>query len=281
MGVAYRSFFYGRGSDNFEKCFCIVILLIMSLQTGNAQIVWSGLKVGAQLGTVKIDAPHFQDTVKVGSPQIGYSVGAVIGFKVKDRYFLHTEYLYSVKSKSYTGKLDPDLKEHTTYRYLEIPILFTMQFKGQFGKGREFKWFMGAGPNLAYLLGGKGEVNSGGIIENNLPPLKYKIKFGNRPDFGHPKEVYYKDANRVQFGINLGAGLIIEPVRHHKAILDLRYTVDQTFFGKSNADYLLPPDYRDNLRFRNRGIKLSVMYLIESNLNKKSRNKGKSTLKRH
>lgn len=279
MGFALKSFFNSRGRDNFEKYFCFLILLSISF-TSSAQIIWTGLKVGAQLGNVKVDDPHFPDTVKIGSTSVGYSAGAVIAFKVKNRYFLHTEYLYSVKSKSLTGKIDPDLKDKTTYHYIEVPILFTMQFKSQLGKGREFKWFMGAGPNLAYLLGGKGVLTSGALIENNISELRYKIKFGSRPDRNHPEHIYYTNANRFQFGINLGAGLLIEPVRRHKAIIDVRYTFDQTLFGKVHADYLIPNDYHDNLRFRNRALKVSLMYLIESNLNKKSRNKGKSTIRR-
>jgi len=210
---------------------------------------------------------------------LGYSAGAVLSFKVKNRYFLHTEYLYTLRSKSLKGKLDPYLKDKTTYHYFEVPIMFTMQFKGKLGKSREFKWFMGVGPNISYLIGGKGRLQSGVLIESNLPEINYKIKYGTRAERDRPQDIYYTNGNRVQFGINLGTGMIIEPARNHRAIIDVRYTFDQTMVGKAHADYLLPPDYRDNLRFRNRGLKVSVMYLLEYNISKKSRHKGKSTIK--
>jgi hypothetical protein len=47
----------------------------------------------------------------------------------------------------------------------------------------------------------------------------------------------------------------------------------------SSADYVIPVTYDDNLQARNLGFRFSVMYLYESNLNKKVRNKGKSNLK--
>jgi hypothetical protein len=63
-------------------------------------------------------------------------------------------------------------------------------------------------------------------------------------------------------------------------MVDVRYTFDQTLFGKQKADYLIPHDYDDELRFRNRGVRLSMMYLFEYNISKKERNKGKSTVKK-
>ena len=85
--------------------------------------------------------------------------------------------------------------------------------------------------------------------------------------------------NRFQFGLNFGAGILLEPITKRKIIVDVRYTVDQTLFGKRNADYLIPDDYSDNLKFRNRSLKFSIVYLFEYNLNKKERHRGKSTIK--
>jgi len=281
MGAVPKIFFAVKARDYFEKCLFILILCnVVSLSGSHAQVIWAGLKAGAQLGSVNHDDRYFPDTVKFGGASVGYSAGAVISFKVKNRYFLQTEYLYTVKSKSLKGKIDPDLHDKTTYHYFEVPILFTVQFKGQIGKGREFKWFLGAGPNLSYMLGGKGVLKSGALIENRINQLDYKIKFGTRPDRNHPGIIYYTNANRLQFGINIGTGLLFEPVRRHKAILDIRYTFDQTMVGKTHADYLIPNDYHDNLRFRNHALKASIMYLLESNVSKKSRNKGKSNIKR-
>lgn len=244
----------------------------------SAQIIRTGLTVGGQWGWTHMENSSFKDTVKT-SAGIGFKAGVVVSFKVKNRYFLHTEYVYSTKSKFSTGKIDPLLKDKTTYHYFEIPLLFSMHFKGKVGEGKNFKWYAGVGPNVAYLLAGGGKIESSELIENGIPSLRYKIKFGTRTDRDHNEHIHYTKVNRLQFGINVGGGILLEPIPKHKVMMDVRYTVDQTLFGKSTADYLVPHDYDDNLQFRNKGIRISFMYLLEYNLNKVERNKGKSISK--
>jgi hypothetical protein len=256
--------------------YTFIVVLLLSFQNSSAQIVRAGFKAGAQVNWVRLDNASFGDTVKV-NPSPGFNVGGVVSFKVRDRYFLHTEYVYSQKGKILRGKIDPLLHDKATYHYFEIPILFTMHFKGRLGKSREFKWYLGAGPNISYWLGGKGELESSDLKENFLDKIDYTIEFGERMDTQHPRVIYYPNANRFQFGMNIGAGLMLEPGERNKVMLDLRYGFDQTRLGKGLADYQIPADFDDNLRVRNWGFKASVIYLTEFNLDKKSRNKGKST----
>lgn len=259
------------------------IITFSTLQIASAQIVWLGIKAGVQVTQPKIDDIHFKDTVKT-IPSIGYNVGAVLLFKIKDRYFLHSEYLYSMKSKINQGKVDHLLWDKVTYHYFEVPILFTMQFKVRLGKEKNFKWYAGVGPNIAYLLNGSGVIKSGELIENYINSLSYKINFTQRPDRNFNElrtdQIYYPSVNRFQFGLNFGTGILLEPAPKQKIIVDLRYTTDQTLFGKKSADYLIPDDYNDNLKVRSRSLRFSVIYMFEYNLDKKARKKGKSTLKK-
>ncbi len=258
-------------------CLCLILFGTISINS-SAQIVRMGVKAGASLNWVKPDDKTFLDTVKI-SPMPGFDLGGAISFKVKDRYFLHTEYVYSQKGKIFNGKIDTDFYDKVTYHYAELPVLFTMHFKGHLGKYREFKWYLGVGPNVSYFIGGKGVVNSGELIENRMDNLNYTIAFGPRENTYYPEKVYYPNANRFQFGLNFGAGLMFEPGGNNKVMIDFRYEVDQTRLGKSLADYQLPSIYDDNLRSRNRALKVSLIYMTEFSLDKKSRNKGKSTLK--
>jgi opacity protein-like surface antigen len=253
-------------------------LLFLSHHISSAQIIRAGFKAGAQVNWIGIDDKSFRDTVKV-SPTTGFDIGGAVSFKVRDRYFLHTEYVYSQKRKILNGKIDPLLHDELTYHYVEIPALFTMHFKGRLGENREFKWYMGVGPNVSYWIGGKGVIESSDLKENFVDELRYSIAFGPRQDTQHPEVIYYDRANRFQFGLNVGAGLMFEPGENNKVMLDFRYGFDQTRLGKGLADYQIPADYDDNLRVRNRNFKISIIYLTEFNLDKKSRNKGKSTLK--
>lgn len=256
----------------------VLSLLVLSNHFLAAQIVQAGFKGGVQMNWVALDDASFGDSVRV-SPTPGFDLGGAVSFKVRDRYFLHTEYVYSQKGKILKGKIDPLLRDDVTYHYFEIPALFTMHFKGRLGENREFKWYMGIGPNVSYWIGGKGVVESSDLKENFVDKLNYSIVFGPRKDTQHPEVIYYDRANRFQFGLNVGAGLMIEPGERNKVMIDFRYGFDQTRLGKGLADYQIPADYDDNLRVRYRSLKVSVIYLTEFNLDKKSRNKGKSTLK--
>jgi len=260
--------------------FLISILACLSIQPACAQVVRLGVKGGPQLSWVKSDDPAFRKKVKI-QPVPGFNAGLVASFKVKDRFFLHTEYLFSTKGKRNRGRIDKILDDKITYNYFEVPILYNIHFKGSVGSDRQFKWYAGAGPLFSYWLSGKGRINSDEFAENNFPPFDYKIRFGERgEDIGETYIIYVKDVKRLQLGFNIGGGILLEPANTGKIMVDMRFELGHTWMGTpTSADYVLPVTYDDNLKSRNMGLRFSVMYLLETNLDKKVRNKGKSNLK--
>ena len=238
-----------------------------------------GIKAGAQLSWVRSDDRAFRESVKI-KPVPGYNAGFVLSFKVKDRYFLHTEYLYSTKGKIIKGRTDKLLEDRVTYNYIDVPLLYNIHFKGSVGT-RQFKWYAGAGPLFSYCLGGKGRINADDFEQNNFPPIEYTIRLGERgEDLSEYDIIYVKDVNRLQLGFTFGGGILLEPAHSGKVMIDLRFELGHTWMGTAtSADYVLPVTYDDNLKTRNMGLRLSVMYLFERNLDKKVRNKGKSNLK--
>lgn len=245
-----------------------------------SQVMYFGVKAGPQLSWMKSDDREFRKTVRT-LPKFGYSAGAVLSFKVKDRYFLHTEYLFSTKGKVNRGKVDKVLEDRITYNYLEVPVLYNIHFRQRMKGGRQFKLYAGAGPLFSYWLGGKGWIDSDEFRENNFAPFKYKIRFGNRgEDIGETNVIYMSDVKRFQLGFNLGGGLLLEPATGGKLMADLRLELGHTWMGTpASADYVLPVTYDDSLKGRNMSVRFSLMYLFEMNLDKKVRNKGKSDLK--
>lgn len=256
----------------------LLIVVISSSKIVSAQVIWAGVKAGTQINFVKFDT-DFRDSVNA-APTLGFNAGGALSFRVKDRYFLQTEYTYSLKRKTIAGNkktYDPQLNDKVSYHYFEVPVLFTMQFKVRLGGEKTFKCYLGGGPNIAYLVAARGRIKSGHLLENGISSQRYKVEFGDRENRDHNNIIYYPRVNRFQFGINLGGGMILEPAPKRKVIIDIRYTFDQTLFGKKKADYTIPLDYDDNLRFRNRTARVSVIYVLQYNLNKKERNLGKST----
>lgn len=259
---------------------CIAVLLVfISIQMTSAQIMRVGVKAGPQLSWVAGDDPKYKSVATV-RPIAGFHAGLVLAFKVKDRYFLNTEYIYSQKGKNVEGKVDPNLNDRVVYHHIDMPVLFSMHFKGNLGKSRQFKWYLNAGPTTSYWLGGKGVIESGDLIENGLSELKYKIAFGTRPDHNNPDILYIRDAKRFQFSMSIGGGLLLEPADKQKVMIDFRYDIGHTRIGTpESSQFMVPADYHDSLKGRNKGIRLSLVYLFEFSSDSKDRNKGKSTIK--
>ena len=214
------------------------------------------------------------------NPIPGFNVGLVAAFEVKKRYFLHTELLYSTKGKNVLGITDASLRNRVIYRYIDLPMLYNIQFKKTLNSAtlKQFKWYIGAGPIFSYWLGGSGTVNNSELEENGLPAIDYKLKFGSRgDDLREINTVYVSDANRLQVGFNLGGGILLEPVSGRKIMIDARLEIGHSWLGKKNStDYVLPATYKDNLQSSNMGLRLSCAYLFEKNLAKKVRNLGKT-----
>lgn len=256
-----------------------VLLVSLVYWPAEAQIIQYGLKGGLQYSWISMDDPLQQKIVN-NSPVVGFNIGPAVAFKVRKRYFLHAELLYSTKGKNVSGIIDPSLTEHVTYRYIDLPMLYTIQFKRNLNSPtlKQYKWYLGAGPILSYWLGGSGTINNTELAELGLPPIHYNLKFGTRGESRNDlNTVYVSDANRIQVGFNFGGGIMLEPLSGKKVVLDVRFEIGQSWLGKANStDYVLPATYNDNLKSTNMGLRFSLMYLFESNLSKKVKNKGKT-----
>jgi hypothetical protein len=242
------------------------------------QILSAGLKGGFNFSWTRSDDSDFRKAYHV-HPVPGFNAGAVFSFQLKKRYYLHTELLYSTKGRVVTGDLA--LRDEVTYRYIDIPVIYQIHFKGKLGSKstRQYNWFAGIGPNFSYWLGGKGTVTHFEITDHDVPEIPYALRFGTRPpeEEGESGLVYITDARRVQVGVNIDAGVWVEPMPNRKIMVDLRFELGHSWLADAqSADYVFPQTYSRNLQSRNLGLRLSVIYLVQSNLDKKVRNKGKS-----
>jgi hypothetical protein len=262
---------------------CLGITLLLSSQNLFSQVIEAGLKGGLLTSWVRYDEADYRKIVKT-NPVLGYSAGAVVSFKVTDKYFLHTEYLFSTKGRKNKGRIDKALEDRATYNFIEIPVLYNVFFKGrlQFGGQKQFKYYAGGGPLFSYWLSGRGKIYNDYFDEENIPELKYKIKFGKRSeDENDSRYVHIAEPRRLQLGFVVGGGILTEPDAKRRIMVDLRFEYGHSWLAKSEAeDFIIPTDYNPSLKARNMSLRLSGIYLMELNTNKKARNKGKSTLKR-
>ncbi len=239
---------------------------------------FSQLLVGPELGVNYSWTTFKDDELKERfgmKPVVGFHAGGHIAFRVRKRFFLHTSVLYATKGRVLTGKFDSMLKNKTTYSYIDMPINYTVDFKGRIGKSKEFKYFLGIGPNISYWLGGKGTFFSSELEENNEDAFSYKINFTSSDDDESPEEMKVKNSNRLQLGLNVIGGMVFEPWYKTRFIFSVRYELGHSYLAKADGSFS-GIYYEDPLKSRNQGFRISLSYLVD--LKTEERKKGKSTI---
>lgn len=244
-----------------------------------------GPVAGGQYSWTAFSDKYYKDLYNVEGV-FGFHAGAQVSFRVHKQFFLHTSLLYSRKGKVLKGNADFThieakyrLTELTaTYNYLELPIIYTVEFKKQTKSGKMYKWYLGAGPNISYWLNGKGTILNQETAEpSDGGTLDYKIVFNKDPENVTFGEMVVEDPNRFQLGINLMAGLVFEPMPKQSFMLSIRYEIGHTNLSPDSEGAFISTMYTDNMQIRNQGFRVSLAYLMDTNI--KDRKKGKSTLK--
>jgi hypothetical protein len=258
------------------KARAYLIFFLLSAKLSTAQIL-VGPVAGGQYSWISFDDKDNKNLYKA-KPVTGFHAGATLSFLVHKRFYLHTSFLYSIKGKIIEGKADPLLVNKVRYHYIDIPILYTVDFKARLGTGKEFQYFLGVGPNLSYWLGGRGEISNTDLNENNIYTKSYKISFYKNLEETNSNEMTVTEPNRIQLGLNLGAGMLFEPFGFQKFMITFRYELGHSFFSRTTNGNFSDTYYQDVLQTRNQGIRVSIAYLVD--LGVESRKKGKSTIKR-
>lgn len=251
--------------------------------SGRTQVL-VGPVLGGQVNWFRFEESEDRANYRI-KPVYNFHAGGSIAFRVQKRFFLQTSILYTQRGKVLEGKnLDPSLRNEVKYKYIDMPILYTAEFKASIGRDKVYKWYLGVGPNVSYWLGGKGVLRNGDLNENLINPpdytLPYTIVFDKDPETTQESEMTVEDPNRLQLGLNVSAGLIFEPYGIHKIMLTTRFMVGHSFMSRtSNGSFGLPGIlyYEDNLRVRNHEVVVSLHYFID--LKTDERNKGKTTSK--
>jgi outer membrane protein with beta-barrel domain len=252
---------------------CIFFLLFPHLSP--AQIL-VGPAIGSQSSWVSFDDKDQRDLYTV-KPVKGFHAGATLSFRVRKRFFLHSSVLYSVKGKIIEGKDDPLLRNEVRYHYLDVPILYTVDFRVKLKGTKEFKYYFGLGPNVSYWLDGKGKISSSDLAELQIREQPYSVAFKKSLNEIKQNEMGVEDPNRIQLGLNLAGGIVFEPFGYQKIMLTFRYELGHSFFSRTTNGTFQQTYYQDIMQSRNEGIRITLAYLID--LQVENRKKGKSTIK--
>ncbi|WP_165823890.1 outer membrane beta-barrel protein [Pseudochryseolinea flava] len=256
----------------------LIILISLLASVSEAQVL-IGPIAGGNFSWTSFGDKDFKDDFKV-SPVFGWHAGGHVSFRVRKRFFLHTSLIYSTKGKDMEGKseLFDDLTLKMRYKYIEMPIVYTVNFRGTINK-KPFKYFLGIGPNVSYWLGGKGTIVNTDTHEfaENGPEVDFKISFKGDPVETADDEMVVEKPTRIQLGLNFTTGFVFEPARDREMVLTFRYELGHSYLSRESngvfGQYITY--YEDNLKTRNMGLRVSLAYMIDLKVDQ--RKKGKTT----
>jgi hypothetical protein len=231
----------------------------------------AGPKAGIQVYGVNYQLQsakeQFDSKVKVG-----FNAGLEFNIPLASRFNLNPEINYTQRGrKIYINETGWTLNE--VHHYIELPLILNYQVEAKIRKLGPIKnigpftWFFGLGPNISYLLGGSG------TLETNSGSLDYKISFGgNEGDYEY---ITFSEVNRWQWGLDFNIGLI-SPLKNNKNLVTtLRFTYGHTQLGDEDGSSMPILGFTDNLKHNYRVLNLSFAYLF--GLDVGTLRKGKST----
>lgn len=257
-----------------RSLFLIVLVMMLHLYADGQVLV--GPVAGPQVSWISFNDKDNRDLYRQ-SPTIGYHAGFGLSFRVHDRFFLHSALLYSQKGKRLDGKTDELLKFTARYHYIDMPLVYTVEFKQNLGRTKQYKWFFGLGPNVSYWLGGKGSLENTQLNEILVNRINYKIVYDKAEGEFSDNQMNVNDPNRLQLGLNVSGGIVLEPLGYQKIMVTMRYEFGHSFLSPtSRGEFNLTNEYYDNMQVRPQGFRLSFSYLID--LKTDQSKKGKSTI---
>lgn len=247
--------------------------------SGAGAQVYVGPIAGGQYSWTKFDESRHYDAYDLKG-HWGWHAGANFSMKVRNRFFLYTSILYSTKGRKVEGVQDRMLTNTVRYDYIEMPILYAVDFRARLENGKEFKYFLGIGPNVSYWLGGKGTLYNSDLAESaefGDRSLEYTIAFRDEDSEPRMGEMNVIEPNRMQLGLNLATGFVLEPLPRQRILMLLRYELGHSFLSRTSNGTFVPTYYEDVLQSRNKGVRLSLSYMIDLRI--EDRKRGKSTVK--
>ncbi len=251
-----------------------MLFFILASQTARSQVL-IGPVAGPQISWTEFNDKDLRSDFNT-SPVFRYHAGFSVSLRAYKRFYLTTSLLYSKKGKVIESDIDSKLKNKVVYNHIDLPIIYTAQFKGSLKGNKAFKYYIGGGPNVSYWLGGKGTIASTDIVEGGVSHIPYTVVFRQEFDQVSQNEMNIAEPNRIQIGINMVAGIVLQPLGFNEINIMLRYERGHSFLGNSNGVFPAATDYTDVLASRNSGIRLSLAYMID--LKTDQRKKGKSTI---
>lgn len=204
-------------------------------------------------------------------PKLAYNVGIRSEFIFNHNISLLTEFYYSKKGKK-VDIIDGRLSHDAIYNHLDLPIAVKYTFRG---KDSQPLWepFIRFGGFLSYWVNGKGTL-SGGELET-FGDIGYIVDFGENLKKGG--RMYIPDANRLQAGFDLGAGVLFTLADNQFLSTELDLNIGHSYLTDiGEAQYNQIISFSDNVQATNLVVALNVAYQFGFDLQKREKAKQES-----
>jgi len=259
----------------------VTIFIILTTHQLTAQY-WFGPKFGySYIDHVYQESTYERDSFNVPT-DYNFQVGAAFSYTATSMYAVYGELLYervdkSVRDIQTNGEV---VNTEMTNHFISAPIMLRVTMGSA-----PFHYFINGGPRLGYWLGGKCKQDleefSEFLIDDDGNPLvvEYDITFNSSDALaGDRSTALVSKPNRLQFGLTLGGGFLIDIQGGYRLQLDFRYTWIHSNMGTNNGSLDTNFDnesYRENLEYYHNIATVGVAFLFD--YNSKLRKKGRST----
>lgn len=256
-----------------------------------------GLRIGPTVTMGKLSktlSDTILDTHK-HKPKPGFTAMAQLIFPMQKKYscLLEAGYSRSGRRVSYNSG---DWENNFTYNFISTSLGLRKTFQFHLREGVYYDWFVSIGPNVSYLVSGKGAIET-----SNGGRTPFTLKFSNITDttFTNDRKLesdintyYFNKANRFFFGVDIGFGIDVPITKTQKVYGEFRATIGQTNIKNNNTQAYIqqiggnqtedepiynPGNFSDPLKVNLKTFQFSLVYTMD--FDKKLKNKGKSTNK--
>jgi hypothetical protein len=256
-----------------------------------------GIRIGPTVSVGKL-SKTLSDTILDAhshKPKPGFTVMSQLVFPMREKYSCLIELGYARSGRRVVYN-DGTWENNFNYNFISSSLGLRKTFQFHLREGVYYDWFVSVGPNISYLMNGKGAIKTinGGRTPFNLKfsNLEDSVFIADRALESDINTYYFNKANRFFFGVDLGFGVDVPITKRQKVYGEFRMTLGQTHIRNNKTKAYIqqiggdqtqdnpiysPGNFSDPLKVNMKTFQFSLVYTID--FDKKLKNKGRSTNK--
>lgn len=242
--------------------FVLLAFIMIYEQKAHAQIFYAGPNVSGGLSVVRHHKQEYRDQFN-SKIKPTFKGGLSLHIPLTTTFILSGDLNYAMRGR----KIEVQENEwvlNEWHHYAELPLLLMIEKEGEirqigpFDRIGPFNWTFGVGPNISYLLGGSGTLETFSLHSD------YRLSFGGKESDYH--FITFDPVNRFQWGLDFQIGLTSPLINGSRLITNIKYTYGHTNLGIIESSTMPILGFTDNIAHNYQMLSLSVAYLFKFDL---------------